>query len=458
MAAVGEAVVLIPGFMGSRLIRPDPLQTIWLDPEWNLLHIQEAVDLLRLQGPDDQRLAADAVLESVPLGAFSPQIYTPLLNFLRDPSQAGYPAENIHTFAFDWRRSIADGAYELDSKLGRWANRYQTDHPFVLLAHSYGGLVAAHALFTGNHAPARTALLITFGTPYAGLVKTLKSLQDMDEISDLPIAPVHLQQLLGDWPSTYDLMPFRDRLLMVKDAAGRPVSTADARIKLTGFRQDLVNASKNRLRLHQVPLPDQLPASPDAVPLTPRPLPVPVRTIVGAGIDTPVRLRAKASGGVTVESDTEGDGTVPVVSALDVASAASLGRRVYPVPYGHHVSLVKDPVALAYLRTELRYGAAERYIVQLALRSPRLPIGGANEVILEVRDGEGGGLLDHVTASVEFSPKLRFTEESSAVPSEAAGRHYLRFNMPKQPTRLRVTIPGLPTNAQPAPLLIVPSA
>jgi hypothetical protein len=53
---------------------------------------------------------------------------------------------------------------------------------------------------------------------------------------------------------------------------------------------------------------------------------------------------------------------------------------------------------------------------------------------------------------------LRYEMEPSATPSEATGRLYLRFTMPKQPTRLTVTIPALPTNAQPRPLLIVPSA
>lgn len=454
MPVLGEAVILIPGFMGSRLVRPEDGQTVWLDPEWNLLHLGEAIDLLRLRSPDDRRLVEGGILERVPLGAFSPQVYTPLLDFLTTSERGiGYPAASVHTFAFDWRRSIDEAAYALDSKIGRWAGGYRSERPFVVLAHSYGGLVAAHALFTGNHAPARVALLVTFGVPFGGLLKTLASLQRADEVDDLPIAPSRLAELLGDWPGSYDLMPCRASTGLVTDSRGRPRNAFAAGIEADGFRADLAAASDRRLRLHSVPLPEDVVAK--KPPLRPRPLPVPVRAIFGSGVETAVGARVRSSGKYEIEKGIEGDGTTPVRGALDFATADPGGRVVYPVPYGHHVGLVKHPQAFRYLRTELRHGSRERFIVVATPRSRLLPAGSPNEVTIEVRDGAGEGLMATFPPSVSFSSPVKWTEVASEV--EPTARHYVRFTMPAHPVRVTVTIPGLPPNVQPDPVLIVPA-
>lgn len=454
MPVVGEAVVVIPGFMGSRLVRPEDSQTVWLDPEWNLLHLADAIDLLRLRSPDDRRLVPGGILERVPLGAFSPQIYTPLLEFLTIGEKGiGYPVSNVHTFAFDWRRSVDEAAYALDSKLGRWANGYRSDRPFVVLAHSYGGLVAAHALFTGNHAPARVALLVTFGVPFGGLLKTLASLQQADEIDDLPLAPSRLAELLGDWPGSYDLMPFRETAGLIYDSQRRPRSAASAGLQADGFRPDLVAQSAQRLRRHSVPLPEDV--EDQEPPLRPRPLPVPVRAIVGSGVETVVGVRVKPSGRYQVVKGIEGDGTTPVRGALDFATVAGGDRVVYPVPYGHHVGLVKHPLALRYLRTELRHGTRERFIVVATPRHRLLPAGSPNELTVEVRDGAGEGLMESFLPRVSFSAPVKWTEVASEV--EPTARHYFRFTMPVQPVRVTVTIPGLPPNVQPEPILVAPA-
>ncbi|MDL1948221.1 hypothetical protein FBQ97_00175 [Acidobacteria bacterium ACD] len=454
MPTVGEAVILIPGFMGSRLVRPEDGQTVWLDPEWNLLHLAEAIDLLRLRSPDDRRLVPGGVLERVPLGAFSPQVYTPLLEFLTTGEKGiGYPASSIHTFAFDWRRSIEEAAYALDSKIGRWASGYRSDRPFVVLAHSYGGLVAAHALFTGNHAAARVALLVTFGVPFGGLLKTLASLQQADEIDDLPFGPSRLAELLGDWPGSYDLMPFRETTGLIFDSRKRPRSASSAGFLADGFRADLATESAQRLRRHSVPLPEDIEGK--VPPLGPRPLPVPVRAIVGSGVETAVGVRVSPSGRYQIVKGFEGDGTTPVRGALDFATAHPGDRVVYPVPYGHHVGLVKHPQAFRYLRTELRHGTRERFVVVATPRSRLLPAGSPNELTIEVRDGAGEGLIGSFPPRVSFSAPVKWTEAASEV--EATARQYIRFAMPAQPVRVTVTIPGLPPNVQPEPVLVVPA-
>ena len=447
MPTIGEAIILIPGFMGSRLRRRSDDQTVWLDPEWNLVHQSEAVHALNLAGTGDARLSADDVLDRVPLGTFSPHVWTPLLDFLTDPvSGPGYGRKNVIRFPFDWRLSVEEAAYALDSKIGKWSGAFSSDRPFVLLAHSYGGLVAAHALLTGNHAPARTALLVTFGVPFGGLVKTLAAVKNGDVLEGLPFPARQLRRMLGGWPGSYDLMPYRPWSGMLVDAGGKPCDAASAGIAIPNFDVSLAKASRGRLSAHVTAPPD-----PPGV----RPLPVPVRAIYGAGLSTPSSVRVDATGQITVTSSDEGDGTCPVVSALDFRSSVPNGRRIYPVPYGHHVSLVRNPLAHHYLRTELKYGASERFVVAVAAKASLLPAGAANEILVEVRDADGNGLLKHTTRTVTAEPKLRLTKRESEAEPDA--REQYAFTMPRQPTFVTIRIPELPSNVQPEPIRLTPA-
>ncbi|MGE5344405.1 MAG: lipase/acyltransferase domain-containing protein [Acidithiobacillales bacterium] len=447
MPAIGEAVILIPGFMGSRLRRRIDGQTVWLDPEWNLVHLSEAVAALTLSGPGDAHLHADEILDRVPLGAFSPHVWAPLIDFLTDPvAGPGYRPENVIRFPYDWRLSVEEAAYALDSKLGKWSGAFSSGHPFVLLAHSYGGLVAAHALLTGNHAPARTALLVTFGVPFAGHLRTLAAIKSSDELGGLPFPGRQLRRMLGTWPGSYDLMPYRPSSGLLIDAGGKPCDAVSADIAIPNFDVSLAKASRGRLSAHLTVPPD-----PPGV----RPLPVPVRAVYGAGLATPSSARVDAKGQVEICVSDEGDGTCPVVSALDVRSSVPNGRRIYPVPYGHHVSLVRSPLAHHYLRTELKYGASERFVVAVAAKACLLPAGAANEILVEVRDADGNGLLKHTTRAVTAEPKLRLTRRESVAEPDARERY--AFTMPRQPTLVTIRIPELPTNVQPGPIRLIPA-
>jgi hypothetical protein len=187
-----------------------------------------------------------------------------------------------------------------------------------------------------------------------------------------------------------------------------------------------------------------------------KPLPVPVRAIYGVGLSTPSIARVDAAGRIAVTSDDEGDGTCPVVSALDFKSDVPNGRRVYPVPYGHHASLFTEPLALHYLRTELRYGASERFVVAVAPKANLLPAGAANEILVEVRDADGNGLLKHTTRKVAADPELSLTQRESEV--EPAARERYAFTMPREPTLVTIRIPELPSNVQPDPIRLVPAS
>jgi len=239
-------------------------------------------------------------------------------------------------------------------------------------------------------------------------------------------------------------MPYRRGTGLLFDASREPVAAATAGITANDFSVSLALAARGRLASH-------LTASG-----APRPLPVPVRSFVGSGVSTAVRADV-AAGDFVVTMGAEGDGTVPVASAIDFSCLDPLGRRVYPIPYAHHVTMIDDPLTRRFLRTELRYGTSESAILLAKPRRELNAVGDAVEVMLEIRDAAGHGLLDQVAPHVDVTrpSNLAVAIDKSGVEPDA--RAYLTFAMPASVVELRVTIPGFPQSAQPPLVRLFPA-
>ncbi|HNX20619.1 MAG TPA: hypothetical protein PKG80_10185, partial [Acidobacteriota bacterium] len=75
-------IVLVPGFMGSRLARTADARLIWVDPRWAPFHAPDFYDSLSLRTPADARLRADGALDVVPFcGVVHFDVYSPLRSF-----------------------------------------------------------------------------------------------------------------------------------------------------------------------------------------------------------------------------------------------------------------------------------------------------------------------------------------------------------------------------------------
>lgn len=112
----------------------------------------------------------------------------------------------VVAFPYDFRRSIAESAEELDKQIDRrlvhlgWKN--QPDR-VIIIAHSMGGLIARYWVAQGNWEPCRAVL--TLGTPHRGAPKALNYL-----VNGPPWwtpGGRTLRDLLRDWPSIYELAP-----------------------------------------------------------------------------------------------------------------------------------------------------------------------------------------------------------------------------------------------------------
>lgn len=219
--ANGDIAVLIPGILGSTLLRGD-------DEIWGygavfrrLSHLTERLtDDLSLRSPDawtdpeagaDDGVVADGLLRTRHLlpGFWGVDGYDDLVEYLTRQ----FDHRDLTVFPYDWRQSNRVSAH----RLKRWiepmiaARRETTPGACaVLIGHSMGGLVARFYAEVLDHGldgePGRvTRRIVTIGTPYQGAVKALALLAN----GHTQIGPfrVDLGDLARSLPSVSELLP-----------------------------------------------------------------------------------------------------------------------------------------------------------------------------------------------------------------------------------------------------------
>jgi len=208
-------VVFMPGIFGSRLgIPPAPLFPgfdFWGDYAGVILG-----QLIQLQlGPDGVSPGPlTAGLKLQPTGLWE-SAYRPIVQFL---SAWGW---NVIECPYDWRLSVLVSAPRvlafIQSKIG--------NAPFVIVAHSQGGLVARAVylnLIAGGN-PGQLSGLVTLGTPHFGswdvprgwfglpyLYQLLQSVGGLGLVLNPYNRVDFLDVILASWPGWYELAPFRD--------------------------------------------------------------------------------------------------------------------------------------------------------------------------------------------------------------------------------------------------------
>ena len=117
MPDVGR-IVLVPGFMGSRLARAADGRLIWVDALWTLLHLRDFFHELSLTTPTDLRLRPDGVLDDVPFGGlFYFGVYSPLRRFAMAPYGLGMAPPDFIEYGYDWRKGLDVAASGLGALL-----------------------------------------------------------------------------------------------------------------------------------------------------------------------------------------------------------------------------------------------------------------------------------------------------------------------------------------------------
>ena len=249
-------VIVIPGVLGSKLVDQETEQVVWgafdfdyADPSTDegfqliSLPIGETTQPSTLKDSVEPVSVLDKMVINILGVPVNIQAYAGILSTLgvggyRDESFAKKKAIDYgddhftcFQFAYDWRRSNAENAARLDAFIQEKRKQVQAsykkqygienaDVKFDIVAHSMGGLITRYYLRYGSEdigpnfevppltwAGARyvdRAILV--GTPNAGAPGAYIQLINGMDIGR-PILPHYPPELVGTFPSVYELMP-----------------------------------------------------------------------------------------------------------------------------------------------------------------------------------------------------------------------------------------------------------
>jgi pimeloyl-ACP methyl ester carboxylesterase len=336
-----EAVVLLPGFMGSLLTSIRGLTTfLWINPAI-FLNGQSSHLELNPTGTGDR----DPEIESVPF-SLEKVTYLKISIALRRQVE-------LFEFPYDWRRPIEQSGDLLHECLERWAGGGDPGKRFTLVGHSMGGIVArAYLARHGQAAEKRIKRVIMHGTPHLGAASAVENIAVGNrnlEIMQALNANNAPRRLLLNMPSVYQLLPAPPELFPSGQAYPANWDLyAAADWRMDGIRQDYLDAGR---RFHEL----LAKAGPQ----------VDVVQIAGCHLDTVVAVqRSFTPDGKSQYELTRvgqgpdgGDGTVPLWSAI------LPGARMYYIQEVHRDLVKNDQVIQATL--DLIHGGAPQLPTQL---------------------------------------------------------------------------------------------
>jgi hypothetical protein len=267
-----DAIVVIPGIMGSELVDTTSGRCLWGIQKalgyafrWAdrpLMGALAVTDEERVG--QSKRVAATRLLAAphlVPaVGGLEP--YGQLVKELR--SMVAHPAA-VTEFPYDWRLSVRHNASLLAEAMSRHLNAWRKhgayvharrldpsgrDAQLVLVAHSMGGLLA-RALGAISGATEHVRATVTLGTPFHGSIKALQLLANGSG-APLPLPRERLRDVARTMPGVYDLLPsYQCRRVGDQTAALTPDD-----ILLVGGDQEIAASALGAARqLADVPLP-----------------------------------------------------------------------------------------------------------------------------------------------------------------------------------------------------------
>jgi Lecithin:cholesterol acyltransferase len=376
-----DAVIVVPGIMGSELVEVESGRVLWglADPRWYVSAWTSGSSLGALRLSDAERAGRYGRVRARRLlrfPAFAPLLagflpYTAVLKGLR--SVVWHP-DAVAEFAYDWRLPVAYNGDLLAQFARRHLATWQAhpeqvaaagvdpdgDRParVVLVAHSMGGLLARHACQDGGLGELVRAT-VTVGTPFFGAPKAVLLL-GQGRGSPLPIPRARVRRLAVTLPGVYDLLP---SYRCVSDGPSARRMTASDVVGLGGDGELAVASFASRERV-SVALRGHVQVV-GAYQPTVQALTIEGGTVIGH------RFTYQPCGEGVVRVDAGGDGTVPRESAqLPSGSAMPLAQS-----HGALASSAEAVVVVRDVVTDRRSG----------------PWLGVGELGLEVPDVVGAG-------------------------------------------------------------------
>jgi hypothetical protein len=339
-----DAVLLIPGIMGSELVDTETSEVVWggADLSWYVSSWTTGRSMRTLAVTEAERAGATGRIRPTRLLRFPAaapflrgfEPYTDLLSGLRRVAPHA-----VAEFPYDWRLSLEHNAHALaraaDEHLTRWRAHPQgsADARLVLVAHSMGGLIARY--FTGvlGGAP-EVRITVALGTPYYGAVKAAEILNS-GRGAPVLLPRKRLRTLAATLPGLHDLLP--SYRCLDEGAHARRLTPAD----VAALGGDATLAEESFASREQL-----LSATTDVRVVVGVEQPTTISLRLAHGVVTPEQYVCEMEGGRLVRVNRHGDSTV----YRDAATPPGVQPSVLPQRHG---SIARTPEAIAFVRAVL---------------------------------------------------------------------------------------------------------
>jgi pimeloyl-ACP methyl ester carboxylesterase len=149
--AVQSAVILVPGYYGTRLVRESDGKVVWISAAQAVAgNLPLTLPVPGLGLDDAIRLEPDGILEKVPVIPllYAVDGYGSMLEALQDYAK---DRAIVVPFSYDWRDDLMASVRKLDAVVQDLRHAGVTD--IRIVAHSMGGLMTAYYLRYGTQDP-----------------------------------------------------------------------------------------------------------------------------------------------------------------------------------------------------------------------------------------------------------------------------------------------------------------
>lgn len=454
-AAAGEAIVVVPGFLGSRLVDAQG-RAVWGSASQTLRRFP-ALELESAEG--QSQLRPDGILHELHiLGPFSATQYQGLVEFLNDvAAPRGIP---VAEFAYDWRRSGFFNAKRLAEFL---ETPDLAGRDITLVAHSMGGLVSL-AYLHEEGGSARVKRFITLGTPFEGAVNALDLL-----VSGWGSAQTFLlggkaavERVVTSFPAIFELLPSYENCCLfgrMFAADNEPFGALDLGVyERFGWITARRSSPEGRARIEAA-----LASARRLRELARKPLPPGIERLKVAGdlIDTRAKFYVDPATGATQDRFFGGDGTVWSTSAANGDLQHTIAAVVV------HAHIFEDPtVKIQLQRTIQGLPILDRFAAHLVSGSAETRNGELVPVIRVVSQavpdvmaaGTAGELWvtilgegEEPLADIDVKARLLTSPPQPIAVREHDGRYTAAFTAPANPGayEIEIEVPELATVREP---------
>ncbi len=208
-----SAIIVVPGYYGTRLVRQSDHTLIWVSASEALFGNQPlTLPVPGLKLHNTIELRPETILDSVQVipALYSVDVYGSLLDKLRDSHEG---LTQVIPFTYDWRNDLMEAVDLLDGTIQRL--RLEGTNDISIVAHSLGGLIVSYYLRYGaqtiesaeeNWAGAEAvSTVVMAGVPFLGVMNSFRNMNFGESVyfNDALLT----SEAYSSFPSSYYTLP-----------------------------------------------------------------------------------------------------------------------------------------------------------------------------------------------------------------------------------------------------------